>query len=81
MTNILPCFKQKRGNNKKKHLHFCDFLEFWEDDGESVHGDERAWFLHVYFRVGRNPYVFCPHRLRMRVETETRRPSDSTKGC
>jgi len=23
--------------------------------------DERAWFLHVYLRVGRNPYEVCLH--------------------
>ena len=27
------------------HLYFCDFLEFWEDDGEIRMEDERAWFI------------------------------------
>ncbi len=37
---------------------------------KSIHGEERAWFLHVYFRVGRNPYEVCLHSsLKLRAET------------
>ena len=35
----------------------------------------------IYLRVGRNPYAFCLHHIRMWMKTETRRPSDSTAGA
>ncbi len=52
------------------------FLEFWEDDGEIRIGG-RAGMVFPYFRAGRNPYVFCPHHIRMWMVTDIRRPSDS----